>query len=96
MKRRILIDHFVHAYNLGLVKWPTKFNEEKKLVYNKGNKNLPILYSFIFFPFFILDFNSRFEKKVYCWIMFFQFITRQKRGVLRIKSHSKKAVGIKI
>ena len=37
MKRRILIDHFVHAYNLGLVKWPTKFTEEKKLVYNKGN-----------------------------------------------------------
>ena len=29
MKRRILIDHFVHAYNLGLVKWPTKFTEEK-------------------------------------------------------------------
>ena len=35
-KRRILIDHFLHAYDLGLVKWPRKFPEEKKLVYNKG------------------------------------------------------------
>ena len=35
-KRRLLIDHFIYAYNLGLVKWPTKFTEEKKLIYNKG------------------------------------------------------------
>ena len=35
-KRKLLIDHFIFAYNLGLVKWTSKFAQEKKLIYNKG------------------------------------------------------------
>ena len=35
-KRKLLIDHFIYAYNLGLVKWPSKFPEEKKFLHNKG------------------------------------------------------------
>ena len=35
-KRKLLIDHFIYAYNLGLVKWPSKFPEEKKQIYDKG------------------------------------------------------------
>ena len=35
-KRRILIDHFQYAYNLGLVKWPRQFTEQKRAIYNKG------------------------------------------------------------
>ena len=34
-KRRILIEHFIFAYNLGRVKWPSKLCEKKKLIYNK-------------------------------------------------------------
>ena len=36
-KRRSLIDHFIFAYNLGLVKWPTGFTPEKKKIYDKGH-----------------------------------------------------------
>lgn len=35
-KRKLLIDHFIYAYNLGLVKWPSKFPEERKQIYDKG------------------------------------------------------------
>ena len=36
-KRRSLIDHFITAYNLGLVKWPTSFTPEKKGFITKEN-----------------------------------------------------------
>jgi hypothetical protein len=35
-KRRSLIEHFSHAYEAGLVKWPRCFTEEKKACYKKG------------------------------------------------------------
>ena len=35
-KRRSLIDHFIYAYNLGLVKWLTCLPPEKRKIYNKG------------------------------------------------------------
>ena len=35
-KRRSLIDHFIYAYNLGLVKWPSCLPPEKRKIYNKG------------------------------------------------------------
>ena len=35
-KRRRLIEHFLHAYDAGLVKWPRAFTVEKKACYNKG------------------------------------------------------------
>ena len=35
-KRRSLIDHFTHAYDAGLVKWPRCFTEENKACYAKG------------------------------------------------------------
>ena len=35
-KRRSLIEHFLYAYDAGLVKWPRCFTEEKKAYYNKG------------------------------------------------------------
>ena len=37
-KRRNLIDHFAHAYEAGLVKWPKCFTEENKAYYVKGCK----------------------------------------------------------
>ena len=36
-KRRSLIDHFAHAYDAGLVKWPRCFTEENKACYAKGS-----------------------------------------------------------
>jgi hypothetical protein len=38
-KRRSLIDHFAHAYDAGLVKWPRSFAEEKKACYAKGKNS---------------------------------------------------------
>ena len=35
-KRRSLIEHFLQAYDAGLVKWPRAFTVEKKACYNKG------------------------------------------------------------
>ena len=35
-KRRSLIEHFLYAYDAGLVKWPRAFSVEKKACYNKG------------------------------------------------------------
>jgi hypothetical protein len=35
-KRRSLIEHFLHAYDAGLVKWPRAFSAEKKACYQKG------------------------------------------------------------
>ena len=36
-KRRTLIEHFLHAYDAGLVKWPRAFSPEKKACYQKGS-----------------------------------------------------------
>ena len=35
-KRRSLIEHFLYAYDAGLVQWPRCLTEQKQTYYNKG------------------------------------------------------------